>query len=180
MIFFFLMIRRPPRSTQGVSSAASDVYKRQVSTQSTWAVVLLATAPEYTCKPPREFTVVEVATAPEERIIAPQVSITLETTLPPPHTVSPPAQPIVVLLAVAPLPIPRQPPWLTVVSLTVAPETHVLCVDTPAEKADQRKEERPDFQLVKQQHHCKKENQNSNKKVQKKLIIGNFIQSIPE
>ena len=26
----FLMIRRPPRSTQGVSSAASDVYKRQV------------------------------------------------------------------------------------------------------------------------------------------------------
>ena len=27
--FFFLMIRRPPRSTQGVSSAASDVYKRQ-------------------------------------------------------------------------------------------------------------------------------------------------------
>ena len=24
-----LMIRRPPRSTQGVSSAASDVYKRQ-------------------------------------------------------------------------------------------------------------------------------------------------------
>eukprot|EP00831_Metopus_contortus_P027109 TRINITY_DN22897_c0_g1_i1.p3 TRINITY_DN22897_c0_g1~~TRINITY_DN22897_c0_g1_i1.p3 ORF type:complete len:106 (+),score=17.53 TRINITY_DN22897_c0_g1_i1:89-406(+) len=32
------MIRRPPRSTQGVSSAASDVYKRQVSTQSTWAL----------------------------------------------------------------------------------------------------------------------------------------------
>eukprot|EP00831_Metopus_contortus_P054907 TRINITY_DN4631_c0_g1_i1.p1 TRINITY_DN4631_c0_g1~~TRINITY_DN4631_c0_g1_i1.p1 ORF type:complete len:186 (+),score=30.30 TRINITY_DN4631_c0_g1_i1:66-623(+) len=28
-MFFFLMIRRPPRSTQGVSSAASDVYKRQ-------------------------------------------------------------------------------------------------------------------------------------------------------
>ena len=25
------MIRRPPRSTQGVSSAASDVYKRQMS-----------------------------------------------------------------------------------------------------------------------------------------------------
>eukprot|EP00831_Metopus_contortus_P035978 TRINITY_DN2856_c0_g1_i1.p1 TRINITY_DN2856_c0_g1~~TRINITY_DN2856_c0_g1_i1.p1 ORF type:complete len:182 (-),score=18.12 TRINITY_DN2856_c0_g1_i1:342-887(-) len=32
------MIRRPPRSTQGVSSAASDVYKRQVSTQSTWGL----------------------------------------------------------------------------------------------------------------------------------------------
>eukprot|EP00831_Metopus_contortus_P000932 TRINITY_DN10336_c0_g1_i1.p1 TRINITY_DN10336_c0_g1~~TRINITY_DN10336_c0_g1_i1.p1 ORF type:complete len:158 (+),score=60.38 TRINITY_DN10336_c0_g1_i1:85-558(+) len=34
IVFFFQMIRRPPRSTQGVSSAASDVYKRQ--TQSTW------------------------------------------------------------------------------------------------------------------------------------------------
>eukprot|EP00831_Metopus_contortus_P038762 TRINITY_DN3041_c0_g1_i1.p1 TRINITY_DN3041_c0_g1~~TRINITY_DN3041_c0_g1_i1.p1 ORF type:complete len:333 (-),score=55.80 TRINITY_DN3041_c0_g1_i1:558-1556(-) len=34
------MIRRPPRSTQGVSSAASDVYKRQVSTQSTWGGTL--------------------------------------------------------------------------------------------------------------------------------------------
>ena len=29
-IFFFLMIRRPPRSTLDRSSAASDVYKRQV------------------------------------------------------------------------------------------------------------------------------------------------------
>ena len=29
MLFFFLMIRRPPRSTQRSSSAASDVYKRQ-------------------------------------------------------------------------------------------------------------------------------------------------------
>eukprot|EP00657_Telonema_sp_P-1_P004166 TRINITY_DN1962_c0_g1_i12.p2 TRINITY_DN1962_c0_g1~~TRINITY_DN1962_c0_g1_i12.p2 ORF type:complete len:110 (-),score=63.49 TRINITY_DN1962_c0_g1_i12:110-439(-) len=35
IFFFFLMIRRPPRSTQSRSSAASDVYKRQVSTQST-------------------------------------------------------------------------------------------------------------------------------------------------
>eukprot|EP01017_Pseudomicrothorax_dubius_P030785 TRINITY_DN3867_c0_g1_i13.p1 TRINITY_DN3867_c0_g1~~TRINITY_DN3867_c0_g1_i13.p1 ORF type:complete len:281 (+),score=46.94 TRINITY_DN3867_c0_g1_i13:24-866(+) len=33
------MIRRPPRSTQSRSSAASDVYKRQVSTQSTWAIL---------------------------------------------------------------------------------------------------------------------------------------------
>eukprot|EP01015_Nassula_variabilis_P011441 TRINITY_DN1928_c0_g1_i2.p2 TRINITY_DN1928_c0_g1~~TRINITY_DN1928_c0_g1_i2.p2 ORF type:complete len:118 (-),score=51.86 TRINITY_DN1928_c0_g1_i2:149-502(-) len=32
------MIRRPPRSTQSRSSAASDVYKRQVSTQSTWGI----------------------------------------------------------------------------------------------------------------------------------------------
>eukprot|EP00831_Metopus_contortus_P006226 TRINITY_DN12353_c0_g1_i2.p1 TRINITY_DN12353_c0_g1~~TRINITY_DN12353_c0_g1_i2.p1 ORF type:complete len:105 (-),score=41.38 TRINITY_DN12353_c0_g1_i2:81-395(-) len=43
------MIRRPPRSTQGVSSAASDVYKRQ--TQSTWVVKLglqeaLSSAPQ--------------------------------------------------------------------------------------------------------------------------------------
>ena len=29
-LFFFLMIRRPPRSTQSRSSAASDVYKRQL------------------------------------------------------------------------------------------------------------------------------------------------------
>eukprot|EP00825_Cyclidium_porcatum_P035672 TRINITY_DN3743_c0_g1_i2.p1 TRINITY_DN3743_c0_g1~~TRINITY_DN3743_c0_g1_i2.p1 ORF type:complete len:117 (-),score=32.17 TRINITY_DN3743_c0_g1_i2:253-603(-) len=31
--FFFLMIRRPPRSTHCISSAASDVYKRQVHGQ---------------------------------------------------------------------------------------------------------------------------------------------------
>ncbi|GAB5802026.1 hypothetical protein JMUB7516_27350 [Staphylococcus aureus] len=31
------MIRRPPRSTQGVSSAASDVYKRQAYTQSVFS-----------------------------------------------------------------------------------------------------------------------------------------------
>ena len=29
LFFFFLMIRRPPRSTLDRSSAASDVYKRQ-------------------------------------------------------------------------------------------------------------------------------------------------------
>eukprot|EP00825_Cyclidium_porcatum_P003966 TRINITY_DN11843_c0_g1_i1.p2 TRINITY_DN11843_c0_g1~~TRINITY_DN11843_c0_g1_i1.p2 ORF type:complete len:201 (-),score=15.69 TRINITY_DN11843_c0_g1_i1:10-612(-) len=29
LVFFFLMIRRPPRSTHCISSAASDVYKRQ-------------------------------------------------------------------------------------------------------------------------------------------------------
>ena len=33
LFFFCLMIRRPPRSTQSRSSAASDVYKRQVFTQ---------------------------------------------------------------------------------------------------------------------------------------------------
>ena len=33
LYFFFLMIRRPPRSTQSRSSAASDVYKRQVYAQ---------------------------------------------------------------------------------------------------------------------------------------------------
>ena len=31
LLFFFLMIRLPPRSTQGRSSAASDVYKRQAA-----------------------------------------------------------------------------------------------------------------------------------------------------
>ena len=31
ILFFFLMIRRPPRSTLDRSSAASDVYKRQVA-----------------------------------------------------------------------------------------------------------------------------------------------------
>ena len=31
-LFFFLMIRRPPRSTLDRSSAASDVYKRQSKT----------------------------------------------------------------------------------------------------------------------------------------------------
>ena len=31
LCFFFLMIRRPPRSTLDRSSAASDVYKRQVA-----------------------------------------------------------------------------------------------------------------------------------------------------
>ena len=31
LLFFFLMIRRPPRSTLDRSSAASDVYKRQIT-----------------------------------------------------------------------------------------------------------------------------------------------------
>src|SRR5450756_368752 len=45
LFFFFLMIRRPPRSTQSRSSAASDVYKRQVTwypdTEKEWAISLL-------------------------------------------------------------------------------------------------------------------------------------------
>src|SRR5680860_1207406 len=38
------MIRRPPRSTQSRSSAASDVYKRQVATPSTdpFSMIMLA------------------------------------------------------------------------------------------------------------------------------------------
>eukprot|EP00658_Telonema_sp_P-2_P018059 TRINITY_DN1706_c0_g1_i4.p1 TRINITY_DN1706_c0_g1~~TRINITY_DN1706_c0_g1_i4.p1 ORF type:complete len:101 (-),score=13.60 TRINITY_DN1706_c0_g1_i4:155-457(-) len=36
------MIRRPPRSTLSSSSAASDVYKRQVSTQSTGILTMTA------------------------------------------------------------------------------------------------------------------------------------------
>eukprot|EP00657_Telonema_sp_P-1_P010219 TRINITY_DN4532_c0_g1_i1.p1 TRINITY_DN4532_c0_g1~~TRINITY_DN4532_c0_g1_i1.p1 ORF type:complete len:131 (+),score=39.37 TRINITY_DN4532_c0_g1_i1:111-503(+) len=43
------MIRRPPRSTQSRSSAASDVYKRQVS------------SPEYTCLRPLGSTKLAVA-----------------------------------------------------------------------------------------------------------------------
>eukprot|EP00831_Metopus_contortus_P028371 TRINITY_DN23595_c0_g1_i1.p2 TRINITY_DN23595_c0_g1~~TRINITY_DN23595_c0_g1_i1.p2 ORF type:complete len:215 (-),score=51.70 TRINITY_DN23595_c0_g1_i1:9-653(-) len=39
------MIRRPPRSTQGVSSAASDVYKRQ--TQSTWDTKGIPVIPDF-------------------------------------------------------------------------------------------------------------------------------------
>ncbi|WP_460379445.1 hypothetical protein, partial [Staphylococcus aureus] len=39
----FLMIRRPPRSTRVRSSAASDVYKRQMS--SCWATM----SPRLTC-----------------------------------------------------------------------------------------------------------------------------------
>ena len=35
ILFFFLMIRRPPRSTLDRSSAASDVYKRQVQQDET-------------------------------------------------------------------------------------------------------------------------------------------------
>src|SRR5450756_1450393 len=38
------MIRRPPRSTQSRSSAASDVYKRQVQTQFTSESGVVATA----------------------------------------------------------------------------------------------------------------------------------------
>ena len=34
-VFFFLMVGRPPRSTQSRSSAASDVYKRQASASCT-------------------------------------------------------------------------------------------------------------------------------------------------
>eukprot|EP00825_Cyclidium_porcatum_P022756 TRINITY_DN2501_c0_g1_i11.p1 TRINITY_DN2501_c0_g1~~TRINITY_DN2501_c0_g1_i11.p1 ORF type:complete len:399 (+),score=67.28 TRINITY_DN2501_c0_g1_i11:144-1340(+) len=41
------MIRRPPRSTHCISSAASDVYKRQVSTQSTWDYRLAILPPNF-------------------------------------------------------------------------------------------------------------------------------------
>eukprot|EP01016_Furgasonia_blochmanni_P021425 TRINITY_DN2367_c0_g2_i4.p2 TRINITY_DN2367_c0_g2~~TRINITY_DN2367_c0_g2_i4.p2 ORF type:complete len:123 (-),score=21.23 TRINITY_DN2367_c0_g2_i4:35-403(-) len=42
LFFFFLMIRRPPRSTQSRSSAASDVYKRQVQRRVHGIVIALA------------------------------------------------------------------------------------------------------------------------------------------
>src|SRR5660397_274525 len=37
LFFFFLMIRRPTRSTPLYSSAASDVYKRQVGWYEKWS-----------------------------------------------------------------------------------------------------------------------------------------------
>ena len=40
MFFFFLMIRRPPRSTLDRSSAASDVYKRQKQRPDVFDLVL--------------------------------------------------------------------------------------------------------------------------------------------
>ena len=39
MYFFFLMIRRPPRSTLDRSSAASDVYKRQRCGEPIWGTL---------------------------------------------------------------------------------------------------------------------------------------------
>ena len=44
-VFLFLMIRQPPRSTQSRSSAASDVYKRQVLAQikGSYALCILST-----------------------------------------------------------------------------------------------------------------------------------------
>src|SRR5678809_1508718 len=42
--FFFLMIRRPPRSTLDRSSAASDVYKRQAAVAGQSVVKLYAAA----------------------------------------------------------------------------------------------------------------------------------------
>ena len=41
LFFFFLMIRRPPRSTLDRSSAASDVYKRQVTDRCGTAVDII-------------------------------------------------------------------------------------------------------------------------------------------
>ena len=45
-LFFFLMIRRPPRSTLDRSSAASDVYKRQLVKNSKFTSIYLE---EFTC-----------------------------------------------------------------------------------------------------------------------------------
>ena len=44
------MIRRPPRSTQGVSSAASDVYKRQARSCPRFRFRTFWTAVNYTCR----------------------------------------------------------------------------------------------------------------------------------
>src|SRR3546814_18981431 len=42
VMFLFLMIRRPPRSTPLYSSAASDVYKRQSAFQSVFLSILVS------------------------------------------------------------------------------------------------------------------------------------------
>ena len=51
IIFFFLMIRRPPRSTQSRSSAASDVYKRQMLNEAHKALHTLAAEMGYALVP---------------------------------------------------------------------------------------------------------------------------------
>eukprot|EP00825_Cyclidium_porcatum_P007225 TRINITY_DN13619_c0_g1_i1.p3 TRINITY_DN13619_c0_g1~~TRINITY_DN13619_c0_g1_i1.p3 ORF type:complete len:113 (-),score=14.04 TRINITY_DN13619_c0_g1_i1:300-638(-) len=43
--FFFLMIRRPPRSTHCISSAASDVYKRQHNNKLRFCQIALSQDP---------------------------------------------------------------------------------------------------------------------------------------
>ena len=48
------MIRRPPRSTQGRSSAASDVYKRQVVATATETMEAFANC-TYLCKDSDEY-----------------------------------------------------------------------------------------------------------------------------
>ena len=49
--FFFFMLRLPPRSTQSRSSAASDVYKRQVPAD----IVLHKELRRALCAPAHEF-----------------------------------------------------------------------------------------------------------------------------
>ena len=46
LLFFFLMIRRPPRSTLDRSSAASDVYKRQALERLTFCPGAIAPTPK--------------------------------------------------------------------------------------------------------------------------------------
>ena len=46
-LFFFLMIRRPPRSTLDRSSAASDVYKRQGDVNGDGYADVLVGVPNY-------------------------------------------------------------------------------------------------------------------------------------
>ena len=48
----FLMIRRPPRSTQVLSSAASDVYKRQVEVAIMLSACVTSDAKRVTCFTP--------------------------------------------------------------------------------------------------------------------------------
>ena len=62
-VFFFLMIRRPPRSTLDRSSAASDVYKRQAC--------LLAGMDDYISKPIRVEALVNALSKTHSLVSAP-------------------------------------------------------------------------------------------------------------
>ena len=94
------MIRRPPRSTQSRSSAASDVYKRQLRTQTTTSTscIPVVLPPSHTVTSP-SITVphspIEIPQAPPSPIQAPHPSVVqpipqfhLPGSLPPPFYTS--------------------------------------------------------------------------------------------
>ena len=70
-MFFFLMNRRPPRSTQGRSSAASDVYKKQAENRpARQSGILYRDDYQILCNPApifeRHFTVAALSHLPQD------------------------------------------------------------------------------------------------------------------